>query len=43
MTSMGEVLPEDEVDELMKEANPDSEGMVNYEDFIIKLTKGYVY
>ena len=34
MTSLGDKLPEDEVDEMMREANIDSDGVINYEEFV---------
>ena len=34
MTSLGDKLPEDEVDEMMREANIDSDGQINYEEFV---------
>jgi len=34
MTHLGEKLSEEEVNEMMKEADPDGDGQVNYEEFI---------
>ncbi|KAL5018743.1 hypothetical protein ScPMuIL_004465 [Solemya velum] len=34
MTNLGETLTDDEVDEMIREADVDGDGMVNYEDFM---------
>ena len=34
MTNLGDKLPEDEVDEMMREANINSDGQIDYEDFV---------
>jgi len=34
MTNMGEYLTSEEIDELVKEADLDGDGMINYEEFI---------
>ena len=34
MTKLGDKLPEDEVDEMMREANIDSDGQIDYEEFV---------
>ncbi|GLV40786.1 Calmodulin [Carabus blaptoides fortunei] len=38
MTSLGERLSEEEVDDMIKEADLDGDGMVNYEEFVTILT-----
>lgn len=37
MTNLGEKLSEEEVDEMIKEADPDSDGQINYEEFVTML------
>lgn len=39
MTNLGEKLSEAEVDDMMKEADMDGDGMVNYTEFVMILTK----
>ena len=36
MTNLGEKLTEDEVDEMIKEADFDGDGQVNYDEFVKK-------
>ena len=38
MTTLGEKLTDEEVDELIKEADMDCDGQVNYEEFVIMMT-----
>ncbi|XP_012282631.1 neo-calmodulin isoform X1 [Orussus abietinus] len=38
MTNLGEKLSEEEVDDMIKEADLDGDGMVNYEEFVTILT-----
>jgi len=38
MTSLGEKLSEQEVDDMIKEADGDGDGMVNYQEFVTILT-----
>lgn len=37
LTQMGEKLSDEEVDEILKEANIDSEGLINYDEFVTML------
>lgn len=37
LTNMGERLTEEEVDEILKEATIDADGLINYEEFITTL------
>ena len=37
LTSMGEALTEDEVDELIKQADQNKDGKINYEEFVSKM------
>ncbi|OAF71029.1 hypothetical protein A3Q56_01203 [Intoshia linei] len=39
LTTMGEILSEEEISELIQEADTDSDGFIDYEDFISKLMK----
>ncbi|XP_045212366.1 neo-calmodulin-like isoform X2 [Mercenaria mercenaria] len=39
MTNLGEKLTDEEVDEMIKEADLDGDGMVNYEDFMVYTSK----
>ena len=41
MTTLGEKLTEDEVDEMLNEAETDGDGMINYERFARVLTSKY--
>lgn len=41
MLGLGDILPEEEIEEFMKEAHPSTDGRINYEDFITKLLKDY--
>ena len=38
MTNLGDKLPETEVDEMMKDANIDPDGQLNYEEFITAIS-----
>ncbi|XP_049873796.1 calmodulin-A-like isoform X3 [Pectinophora gossypiella] len=38
MTNLGERLSEEEVDDMIREADLDGDGMVNYDEFVTKLT-----
>lgn len=38
MTSLGDKLSDDEVDDMLKEADLDGDGMVNYVEFVAILT-----
>ncbi|XP_021357513.1 calmodulin-beta-like isoform X3 [Mizuhopecten yessoensis] len=38
MTNLGEKLTDEEVDEMIKEADLDGDGMVNYEEFVTMMT-----
>ena len=38
MTSLGEKLTDEEVDEMMREADIDGDGFVNYEEFVKMMT-----
>merc|ERR1712020_755243 len=39
MTNLGEKLSEEEADEMIKEADPDENGQINYEEFVTMLMK----
>lgn len=39
MTNLGEKLTDEEVDEMMREADIDGDGQVNYEDFVAMMTR----
>jgi calmodulin len=39
MTSLGEKLSEEEVDAMMKEADADGDGQVDYQEFAKMMTK----
>jgi calmodulin len=36
---LGEKLTNEEVDDMMKEADADNDGLINYEEFVALLTK----
>ena len=38
MTNLGEKLTEEEVDEMIREADIDGDGQVNYEEFVTMMT-----
>jgi len=38
MTNLGEKLTDDEVDEMIREADLDGDGLVNYEEFVTMMT-----
>lgn len=38
MTNLGEKLSEEEVDEMIREADVDGDGQVNYEEFVRMMT-----
>ena len=38
MTSLGEKLSDEEVDDMIREADNDGDGMVNYNEFVAILT-----
>ena len=38
MTTLGEKLTDEEVDELIREADMDCDGQVNYEEFVMMMT-----
>ena len=38
MTNLGEKLTDEEVDEMIKEADIDGDGLVNYEEFVTMMT-----
>ena len=38
MTSLGEKLTEEEADKMIKEADPDDDGKINYHEFVMAMT-----
>lgn len=38
MTNLGEKLTDEEVDEMIREADIDGDGQVNYEEFVTMMT-----
>lgn len=42
MTTLGEKLTEEEVDEMIREADVDGDGQINYEEFVkVRTTCGF--
>ena len=39
MTNLGEKLTDEEVDEMIREADIDGDGQINYEEFVMLMTK----
>lgn len=42
MTNLGEKLTEEEVEEMIREADVDGDGQVNYEEFVNMVSAGHL-